>query len=54
MIEQQAIDQLRELGPKIKAIMAGVSGQVIFNCSKDPKHQPVVNIMAADVTEAKK
>lgn len=54
MIDSKTIEQLRELSPKIKEIMAGIGGQVIFNCSKDTKHKPKVTLMLVDATEVEK
>ena len=54
MIAQEVIDKLNELKPKVKALMGRFAGQVTFNCPKDPKQEPKVTIVVADVTEVKK
>jgi hypothetical protein len=53
MIDIKAIEQLREVGKKVKEIAPDLNGQVIFNCAKQML-KPKVTIVAYDATEVKK
>lgn len=53
MIEQRVIEQLTELGRKVKAVAPDLDGQVIFNCQAQHK-EPKVTVTATDITRAKK
>lgn len=53
MIDDKTIEQLRELGRKVKAIAPNLDGQVVFNCQEQLK-EPKVTVTAVNVTKAKK
>lgn len=54
MMDDKTKEGLKELGRQVKSLLPDVNARVTFNCSKDPKHEPVVNVMLADVTRGKK
>jgi hypothetical protein len=53
IIDSKVIEQLREIGKQVKALLPDVNGSVQINVARDLPHAKV-NLNLADVTEAKK